>query len=113
MKFKSVIDKTCEEEIKVTVHERTPLVDGIERLVLQESIADKIAGHDNDAIVMLDLCDIEVFYVENDKTYAHCNDKKRYLIKKKLHKLGDMVPEQFVRINKSAIANSYSLQRLW
>ena len=36
MIFKLFIDKNCQEEVIVNVHERTPLVDKIERLVLQD-----------------------------------------------------------------------------
>ena len=82
MVFKLFIDKSRAEEVTATVHERTALIDEIERLVLQESITDKIPGYEDDTIVMLPTDSVECFYVENDKTYAHCADKRRYLVKK-------------------------------
>ena len=105
MVFKLFIDKNCTEEITAIVHERTALIDEIERLVLQESITDKIPGYEYDTIVMLPINCIECFYVENDKTYAHCTNNKQYLIKKRLYELYKLLPGYFEKINKSAIAN--------
>ena len=51
--FKLFIDKSRAEEVTAAVHERTALIDEIERLVLQESITDKIPGYEDDMIVML------------------------------------------------------------
>lgn len=105
MIFKLQIDKNCEEEITATVHKRTPLIDEIEKLVLQENITDKIPGYDQDEITMLDISQVECFYVEADKTYASYIDGKPYLIKKRLYELENILPADFERINKSAIAN--------
>ena len=105
MIFKLQIDKDCEEEITATVHRRTPLIDEIEKLVLQEDITDKIPGYHEYEITMLDISQVECFYVEADKTYASYISGKRYLIKKKLYELENILPADFERINKSAIAN--------
>lgn len=105
MIFKLQIDKNCEEEVTATVHKRTTLIDEIEKLVLQETITDKIPGYDRSGITMLDICQVECFYVEADKTYASYIDGKRYRVKKRLYELDDLLPADFERINKSAIAN--------
>ncbi len=105
MIFRLFINKDCEEAVTAMVHERTPLVDEIERLVIQDGISDKIMGYDENEIVMLAVCDIDCFYVESNKTYAHCIDNKSYLIKKRLYELENMITGDFVKINKSALAN--------
>jgi len=105
MIFKLQINTNCEEEVTATVHKRTPLVDEIERLVLQENITDKLPGYDEDGITLLELCQVECFYVEADKTYASYIAGKRYHIKKRLYELEHVLPADFERINKSAIAN--------
>jgi DNA-binding LytR/AlgR family response regulator len=110
--FKLFIDKSRAEEVTATVHERTALIDEIERLVLQESITDKIPGYEDDTIVMLPTDSVECFYVENDKTYAHCADKRRYLVKKRLYELEKLLPGNFEKINKSAIANWSRVSKL-
>ena len=112
MLFKLLIDKTCNEEVTAKVHERTPLVDEIERLVLQNDVSDKIPGYDNDMIVMLPIKNIECFYIENDKTYAQCINNKRYLVKKRLYELSPLLPLDFEKINKSAIANWKHVDKL-
>ncbi len=111
MIFKLQIDMNCEEEVNATVHKRTPLIDEIEKLVLQENITDKIPGYDEDEIMMLDISQVECFYVESDKTYASYIAGKRYLIKKRLYELENVLPADFERINKSAIANWKSISK--
>ena len=105
MIFKLQIDKNCKEEVTATVHKRTPLIDEIEKLVLQENITDKIPGYYEYEITMLDISQVECFYVEADKTYASYIAGERYLIKKRLYELENVLPADFERINKSAIAN--------
>lgn len=105
MIFKLQIDKNREEEITATVHERTPLIEEIEKLVLQENVTDQIPGYEEDEITMLDISRVACFYVEGDKTYASYTAGKRYLIKKRLYELESVLPGDFERINKSALAN--------
>lgn len=105
MIFKLLIDPHCEEEIVATVHQRTPLTDEIEKLVQQENIPMQIPGYIEDEIVMLQLEAVECFLVEAEKTYAIYADKKRYLVKKRLYEMEKLLPPEFERISKSAIAN--------
>ena len=105
MIFKLQLDRDHEEEIVATVHRRTPLIDEIERLVTQDDLKDQIPGYDEEEIVMLDLKDIECFFVEDERTYAHCRDGKRYLIRKRLYELEGKLPGCYERISRSAIAN--------
>ena len=103
--FQTIHRKNCREEVIANVRERTPLVDEIERLVLQDNISDQLPGYVDDEITMLVISDIECFVVENEKTYAICKNRKRYLIRKRLYELEDRLPGYFERISKSAIAN--------
>ena len=105
MIFKLNIEKGCREEVIANVHERTPLIDEIERLVLQDSISDHIPGYMDDEITLLDIQEIECFVVENEKTFALYKDKKKYLIRKRLYELDGVLPGNFEKISKSAIAN--------
>lgn len=105
MVFKLFIDKNCQEEVIANVHARTPLINEIERLVLQENISDQLPGYLGDEITMLEINEIECFVVENEKTYAIYSDKMRYLVRKRLYELEIVLPGGFERISKSAIAN--------
>lgn len=111
MIFKLQLDQNHEEEIVATVHERTPLTDEIERLVTQANLTDQIPGYEDEEIVMLDLKQIDCFFVEDERTYAHCQDGKRYLIRKRLHELEKILPGYYERISKSAIANWSRISR--
>ncbi len=111
MIFKLLIDKGCQEEIIANVHARTPLINEIERLVLQDNISDQLPGYVEEEIVMLDIESIECFVVEDEKTFAVYKDKNRYLIKKRLYELESFLPGHFERISKSAIANWKKITR--
>ncbi len=105
MIFRLYIDKSCREEVVANVHERTPLIDEIERLVLQDSAADQMAGYRDDEIIMLEISDIECFLTESDRTYAVDAKGEKYLVRKRLCELENTLPAGFERISKSAIAN--------
>lgn len=105
MVFKLFIDKNCQEEVSANVHERTLLINQIERLVLQNNISDQLPGYLDDEITTLEINEIECFVVENEKTFALYNNNKRYLVRKRLYELEDALPGNFERISKSAIAN--------
>ena len=105
MIFKLNIDRDCREEIIANVHERTPLIDKIERLVTQDGGPDQLTGYTEDEIVIINIGDIECLVVEDEKTFAICNAGKRYLIRNRLYELEEILPEEFVKLSKSAIAN--------
>ena len=112
MIFKLNIDKSCREEVIANVHDRTPLIDEIEKLVLQDSITDQVPGYMDDEITMLTASEIECFVVEDERTYAVCRNRTRYLVKSRLYELEDRLPGDFVRISKSAIANWKKISKL-
>ena len=105
MVFKLLIDRNCQEEVVATVRARTPLIDEIERLVLQDGLSDQLPGYLDDEITMLEIQNVECFLVEREKTYALYCDGKRYQVRKKLYELESFLPDNFEKINKSVIAN--------
>ncbi len=105
MIFRLNIDKECREEVIANVHERTPLINEIERLVMTESVTDQLPGYTDDEITMLDIHEIEYFLVEDEKTFAIVKNGRRYQIRKRLYELEELLPADFVKISKSAIAN--------
>ena len=111
MKFRIIIDKEKDEEIVARVHERTPLLDEIEALVSRAGSDEEITGYDGEDIVVLAIGEVEAFYVEGGRTYAACADGRRYRIRLHLYELEAMLPADFRRINKSAIANMKRIVR--
>ncbi|MBQ8160290.1 MAG: LytTR family transcriptional regulator [Clostridia bacterium] len=111
MVFRLQIDRDRPEEIVATVHERTPLIDEIERLILHSSISDQIPAYGEDEIVMLSIPEVECFVVEGEKTFAVVEGGKRYLVKRRLCELEKELPGNFERISKSALANWKQIRR--
>lgn len=111
MIFKLQLDRNHAEEIVATVHQRTALIDEIERLVTQDNLSEQIPGYEEDEIVMLNLKQIDCFFVEDERTYAHCQDGKQYLIRRRLYELEKNLLGYYERISKSAIANLPRISR--
>lgn len=111
MKFRLIIDKTKEEEVVATVHQRSDLTDRIEELVRQYSGSHQIPAYREDEIVLLSFDKIECVTVENGKTCAIDCDGVRYRLKQRLYEVEALLPASFIRINKSALANEARLER--
>ncbi|MBE6958085.1 MAG: LytTR family transcriptional regulator [Ruminococcaceae bacterium] len=109
MKFKLIIDTEKDEEIVVTVRERTALVDEIEALLSRHT--DRIPGYTEDDIKMLSISEIECITVLDGKTYAIDFKNRRYRLKQRLYELEGSLPPSFIRINKSTLANEKRLDR--
>lgn len=111
MKFTLVVDKTRDEEIVATVHNRTDLTDRIEALVMEYSGSDRIAAYTEDTMKMLAFSQIECITILDGKTYAIDSGNCRYRLKLRLYELEQMLPATFIRINKSTLANERRLDR--
>ena len=111
MIFRLNLNPKCEEEIIENVHERTPLIDEIEKLVTKDNVNDQLTGYLEDEIKILKVDEVECFFVEDEKTYALYSDKKKYVVKKRLYELETILPTDFIKINKSAIANSKKISK--
>ena len=108
MKLRINIDKTKEEEIIVFAHERTRLVDEIERLV-SDNAFDLIGYCEREAKALLP-SDIHCFTVEENKVYA-LTDNGKYFVKSRLYRLEEELSNNFVKINQSCLANVRKIER--
>lgn len=109
MKFRLIIDQNHEEEVVATVKQKSTLIDYIQTLV--ESDGNNLIGYCNNQIVKLDINKIECIYIENNKTFVSYDDERTYLVKKRLHEIEEILPVSFIRISKSAIANSNKIEK--
>ena len=109
MKFKFIIDKQKDEEVVITAHQRTALVDEIEALISKHT--DRIPGYTENDIKMLSISEIECVTVLDGKTYAIDSKNHRYRLKQRLYELESALPPSFIRINKSTLANKTRLDR--
>lgn len=111
MNFRLIIDKTREEEVVVTAHRRSVLTDQIEKIVSQQSISDRLVAYAEDEMLMLPFTQIACITVIDGKTLAIDTQNRRYRLKSRLYELEDRLPANFIRINKSTIANETELEK--
>lgn len=111
MKFQLIIDPEQEEQVVVTAHQRSPLTDRIEALVLEQAHPDRLAAYAEDEMKLLELSQVECITVQGGKTYAIDTKGRQYRLKQRLYELEALLPSNFIRINKSALANENRLER--
>ena len=66
---------------------------------------DELYGYSADVIKILKINEIESIFALEGTIYVSYSDGKQYLIKVRLYEIESKLPECFIRINKSAIAN--------
>lgn len=111
MKFRLIIDRTKEEEVVVTAHEKSALTGRIEQLVLDHTGSGRIAAYTEDETKLLSFSRIECITVLDGKTWAVDVRGERFRLRQRLYELEEMLPACFIRINKSALANEDRLDR--
>ena len=111
MKYKLIIDKEAEEEIRVVAHGPSELTRRIEDLVRECSGADSILGFREDELRRLPFSDIECVTVLDRKVIAIDKGGNRYRIQERLRDLEEILPSYFIRINKSTLANEHRIVR--
>ena len=108
MKVNVFIDKNHEEEIQIFAHEKTALIEKIEELVNDFSI--EIIAYNDKEIVRLNLSDIYCFITESNKLFA-ITEKEKLLVKSRLYSIEEKLSCDFIKINKSCIANIKKIDR--
>lgn len=102
MKINIFIDKEREEEIIIYAKEKNKLVLEIEELVINNS--KQIIGYNEREATYLNINDIFAFIVEDNKIFA-LTENSRYSLKCRLYSLTESLPNNFVKINQSAVIN--------
>lgn len=111
MKYKLIIDKHAEEEIRAIVHAPSSLTQQIENLVCNYSGLDYLMGYRDDEMRKLAFQDMECITILDRKVIAIDNDGNQYRIQERLRELESMLPSYFIRINKSTLANEHCILR--
>ena len=101
VKFSVIIDENREEEIIIYAKEKNELITEIKRLILNDS---KINGYKEREIVPFSISETEFFYADDNKVYA-VTAKDEIFVKYRLYELEQILPTNFIKINKSCIAN--------
>lgn len=108
MKCRIIIDPHREEEVLVYAHEKTALVQDIARLVADEDVS--LIGYRDKEAVPITPSEVICFVVEEGKVYA-VTDNERLWIKARLYQLEETLPDRFVKLNQSCIANVRRIAR--
>ena len=108
MKFKLFIDKEREEEVIVYAHEKSRLVSEIESLI--EDSASELVGFNRGEAIRISAGDVYSFVLEEGRLFAVAENEK-FLIKSRLYKVEEKLPQNFVKINQSCIANIKKIKK--
>ena len=108
MKCEIIIDPLQEEKVVVYAKEKSTLTEEIQRIAEQYSTS--LFGYRDSEIIKLNLSDIVCVSVIGNRVYAIC-DNEQYLLKERLYTLEEKLPENFVKINQSCLANIKKMER--
>ena len=109
MKCTIIIDKNREEEVIIYAKEKSTLTDEIERLVNDNNL--ELIGYDKSGEgVKLTTDEVYCFTAEDNKIFA-ITEKDKLRIKCRLYQLEEILPEYFVKINQSCVANIRKIAR--
>lgn len=105
MKFRIIIDETCEEEILAKVHSANELTSKIEDLIFSYVGSDYLTVQGDYELLTIKFADIECITVIDRKLYVIDRRGEKYRTSGTLSEIEKMLPSYFIRINKSSIAN--------
>ncbi len=108
MKFKLIIDTEREEELIIYSHNKDKFIDEIEEMCKSRSC--DLVGYKEKETVILDALDIHCFVVEDNKVFA-LTDNEKLQIKQRIYMLEEQLPNFFIKINQSCIANIKKIER--
>ena len=102
MNYKIFIDKEQKEEIIVYARESGDLVRKIEELLINEEF--NLLGFSDAQAIKLNIENIFCFVTEKNKVYA-IYENERFKVKYRIYQLEELLPDNFIKINQSTIAN--------
>lgn len=111
MKFKLLINPHKNEIVEAQVHQKSIFTDNLEKFVLTNGNSNSIIGYDDKDLIILQLEDIIMITILDNKITAICTNNKKYHLRKRIYQLTDELPNNFWRINKSSIVNKIYIDR--
>ena len=110
MKYKLIIDQNAEEEMILKVKEPSSFTKQIEYFI-QTYESQYVIGTYEDETCKLLFTEIECITIIDRKVIVVHQNRKHYRIQERLRDLELILPDYFLRINKSTIANMHSIVR--
>ena len=108
MKCEIIINVDAEERVVIYTKEMNRLAQDIKQLVEDSHMG--LVGYAGKEIVTLNPSDIYCVSVIDSKVYAVC-EKENLQLKERLYVLEEKLPDCFVKINQSCIANMGKVER--
>lgn len=104
----TVIFDDSREEIIIYTKEKTKLIEKIEQLSSENEVS--LVGYKDDEIIPFEFEDVYCFIVENNKVYA-ITEKEKYLLKLRLYQIEQLANDDFIKLNKSSLANIKKIKK--
>lgn len=111
MKFKLSIKPQEPEFVQAQVHQKDAFVDRLEKFVISNGNSNQTIAYDDKDLIFLSLDQVVCFTIIQDKIYAIDSNNKQYISRKRIYQLVHQLPDNFWRINKSAIVNRLFIER--
>ena len=111
MKYKLLINPHKNEIVEAQVHQRSIFTDNLEKFVLTNGNSNSIIAYEDKDLIILQLEDIIMITILNNKITAICVNNKKYHLRKRIYQLKNILQKNFWRINKSSIVNQIYIDR--
>lgn len=111
MKFKLLIDPSSEESVTVVARMRSGLTDELENTVRRYSGENEISAYADGEMRAIAFSDIECVSVSGGKCEVIDRSGRSYTVRVRLYEIEQRLPQYFIRINKSALANERAIER--
>lgn len=111
MKLDIIIDPTSEEKITAVVHAEGKLTDALRRLAEKDDTLETLTVYNERDVKRLPLSEVECLSVRDGRCMAVDANGESFRVKETLSELEERLPQGFIRINKSAIANEKRVER--
>ena len=108
MKCEIIFDSNAEEKVVIYARENSALIEDIKQLAEKGNLG--LVGYNEKEMVTLNPFEIYCVTVMDNKIFAICEDESLQL-KERLYTLEERLPENFVKINKSTLANIQKIER--
>lgn len=108
MKCEVIIDPAAEEKAVIYAREHNEQLEKLKKLI--EETGTELVGYGNGEIKILNPADICCVTVLDGKVYAVC-EKENFVLKQRLYEVEAMLPETFVKVNQSCLANLRKVER--
>ena len=102
MKYQLIIDKTKEESIVITVHEKTDKIKQIEDIINSNKY--QLLAYNQEEIVPININEVFAFFTNDSKVYVSLNDNE-LLIKERIYQVEELLDNSFIKINQGCIVN--------